>query len=125
MRLLGITKSSESSEDAPVSVVLKRLRHLYSCLELCSRAAGGCRHCPGVSALVPAFVVHVLYIVTLCLDFCSPHSNNSGGSHAWVLHGPEGCAVFSLIYQLPITNYQIAPSKRGAGGGSATHKEPT
>ena len=30
-----------------------------------------------------------------------------------------------LIYQLPITNYQMAPSKRGAGGGSATHKEPT
>ena len=27
--------------------------------------------------------------------------------------------------QLPITNYQMAPSKRGAGGGSATHKEPT
>ena len=26
---------------------------------------------------------------------------------------------------LPITNYQMAPSKRGAGGGSATHKEPT
>ena len=25
----------------------------------------------------------------------------------------------------PITNYQMAPSKRGAGGGSATHKEPT
>ena len=24
-----------------------------------------------------------------------------------------------------ITNYQMAPSKRGAGGGSATHKEPT
>ena len=22
-------------------------------------------------------------------------------------------------------NYQMAPSKRGAGGGSATHKEPT
>ena len=28
------------------------------------------------------------------------------------------------IYQL-LTNYQMAPSKRGAGGGSATHKEPT
>ena len=26
---------------------------------------------------------------------------------------------------LPITNYPMAPSKRGAGGGSATHKEPT
>jgi len=25
----------------------------------------------------------------------------------------------------PITNYQMATSKRGAGGGSATHKEPT
>ena len=23
------------------------------------------------------------------------------------------------------TNYQMAPSKRDAGGGSATHKEPT
>ena len=28
-------------------------------------------------------------------------------------------------YQLPITNYQMALSKQGAGGGSATHKEPT
>ena len=27
--------------------------------------------------------------------------------------------------QLPITNYQMALSKQGAGGGSATHKEPT
>ena len=26
---------------------------------------------------------------------------------------------------LPITNYQMALSKQGAGGGSATHKEPT
>ena len=26
---------------------------------------------------------------------------------------------------LPITIYQMAPSKQGAGGGSATHKEPT
>ena len=30
-----------------------------------------------------------------------------------------------LFVYLPITNYQMAPSKRGAGGGSATHKEPT
>ena len=29
------------------------------------------------------------------------------------------------ITYIPITNYQMAPSKRGAGGGSATHKEPT
>ena len=36
------------------------------------------------------------------------------------------CAHVSAdLYQLPITNYQMAPSKRGAGGGSATHKEPT
>ena len=40
---------------------------------------------------------------------------------------PEGenklqCWLVSL---LPITNYQMAPSKQGAGGGSATHKEPT
>ena len=27
--------------------------------------------------------------------------------------------------ELPITNYQMALSKQGAGGGSATHKEPT
>ena len=27
--------------------------------------------------------------------------------------------------QLQLHNYQMAPSKRGAGGGSATHKEPT
>ena len=26
---------------------------------------------------------------------------------------------------IPITNYQMALSKQGAGGGSATHKEPT
>ena len=32
--------------------------------------------------------------------------------------GPEG-------RKIPITNYQMTPSKRGAGGGSATHKEPT
>ena len=30
-----------------------------------------------------------------------------------------------VISNIPITNYQMAPSKRGAGGGSATHKEPT
>ena len=31
----------------------------------------------------------------------------------------------ALPMQLPITNYQMALSKQGAGGGSATHKEPT
>ena len=33
---------------------------------------------------------------------------------------------YSMKYQLPITKWpRWAPSKRGAGGGSATHKEPT
>ena len=31
----------------------------------------------------------------------------------------------ALLAFLPITNYQMALSKQGAGGGSATHKEPT
>ena len=30
-----------------------------------------------------------------------------------------------LEMAVPITDYQMAPSKRGAGEGSATHKEPT
>ena len=33
--------------------------------------------------------------------------------------------AIEIISQLPITNYQMALSKQGAGGGSATHKEPT
>ena len=37
----------------------------------------------------------------------------------------SGIASFPTDYQLPITNYQMALSKQGAGGGSATHKEPT
>ena len=41
-------------------------------------------------------------------------------------YDPCGSLVLQITdYQLPITNYQMAPSKRGAGGGSATHKEPT
>ena len=36
----------------------------------------------------------------------------------------EGCPLEELLL-IFITNYQMAPSKRGAGGGSATHKEPT
>ena len=35
------------------------------------------------------------------------------------------CIVDCFLAVLPITNYKMAPSKRGAGGGSATHKEPT
>jgi hypothetical protein len=31
--------------------------------------------------------------------------------------------VLTSLTRLP--NYQLAPSQRGAGGGSATHKEPT
>ena len=41
--------------------------------------------------------------------------SDSSGSYGW----------FVTNYQLPITNYQMALSKQGAGGGSATHKEPT
>ena len=33
--------------------------------------------------------------------------------------------IITVDIQLPITNYQMAMSKQGAGGGSATHKEPT
>ena len=44
--------------------------------------------------------------------------------HPWVLWVQRLLPALVLL-QLPITNYQMAPSKRGAGGGSATHKEPT
>ena len=56
----------------------------------------------------------------------------------YILHTKDGTAVHCLLEGkvqkgssmapqslLPITNYQMALSKQGAGGGSATHKEPT
>ena len=62
------------------------------------------------------------------------------GEVCCALHGPlrpearstkrtwqtDGLApIWRLVFAIPISNYQMAPSERGAGGGSATHKEPT
>ena len=50
---------------------------------------------------------------------CNSESFRSGFDHGPLL-------VTVMLHELiTITNYQMAPSKRGAGGGSATHKEPT
>ena len=49
----------------------------------------------------------------------------SGGNHGPAIRRFRVLVAGALVVQLPITNYQMAPSKRGAGGGSATHKEPT
>ena len=65
---------------------------------------------------------------SLWLDNC--HAVRAGQSPVWCIDavhrflfpGP----LASLRSPLPhLTNYQMTPSKRGAGGGSATHKEPT
>ena len=51
---------------------------------------------------------------------------SGSGCGAWTMLVLEALALFCVAsYVIPITNYQMAPSKRGAGGGSATHKEPT
>ena len=48
-----------------------------------------------------------------------------GAGEGQTLCGPVSVSLGDSSRTNLITNYQMAPSERGAGGGSATHKEPT
>ena len=56
---------------------------------------------------------HLATMSAACSELCKE----------WMRHQQEGSRGGSKCADIPITNYQMAPSKRGAGGGSATHKE--
>ena len=64
-------------------------------------------------------IYHQNIVYILCQKYSHPDVENRRAAAV-----PELTQTINVC-RLLITNYQMAPSKRGAGGGSATHKEPT
>ena len=58
-------------------------------------------------------------------EFCIQLNAKNTLTQMWRITEQQQFQNYHRLLTVPITNYQMAPSERGAGGGSATHKEPT
>jgi hypothetical protein len=103
-------------------VVLRQPRQRHPCLEglretlLIRRALGAClQSCP--HAFYPVAAQQPLNRVS------SPmHPSTAAELHSSSTLSTSGCKHCTLTRS---PDYQLTPSQWGAGGGSATHKEPT
>ena len=88
--------------------------------------------CGNRKGLLPLRLPHLQFLFVCFARSKRPNTPSDGSKHNGFQTTNQAVLIPKHVSrqdrahdQLPITNYQMALSKQGAGGGSATHKEPT